>query len=181
MDRSTVALFLFVSLALYVVCIGLGLNALPVLAFHVRVQPLSITGVACGAILIAVAYLLIRGFYGLVLSVKWVAHNWRYSQREDLARRGLLVGWLSAFSLPKGKRPKGQGFEHGELYTILIVMGAALGYAHTAGICPQMVEPGESCLADLAMLFLGPFAAMFFSYIFKWGPQPGLRNRMVKP
>ena len=173
MDRSTLGFLLFISVALYFGGVALGLSALPVLAMSVRSQPLTGGGIASLLTLAAVAYLSIRGFICVLLSIRWVTRNWKYSRREDLARRGLLVGWLPAFALPKEDRPNGQSFEYVELYATLIFAGAALGYEYSAGICSLMLEPGESCIADAAMLFGGPFTAMFVSYIFRWGPQPG--------
>jgi len=179
MDRSTIALFLIFSLALFFAGVCLGLSALPFLVLPVKTRPLSSVGIVCAIVLVAIGYLCIRGLYCLLSSIRWVARNWKHSRREDLARRGLLVGWLPAFALPRRNRPRIQALEYAELSATLIFSCVALGYMYSAGICTEMLEPGESCLEDTAFLLLGPFVAMFFSYIFRWGPQPEPTGRRI--
>ena len=176
MDRSTIGLFLAFLLALFFGSLYVGMSALPILMLPAKTQPLSSVGIGCVIVSIAIGYLWIRGFYCVLSSVRWVLRNWQYSRRADLVRRGLLVGWLPAFALRSRNPPRAQVLEAAELYATLIFGCVLLGYVYSAHVCPKkMLEPGESCLTDVGSLVFGPLMAMFFSYIFRWGPQPGLR------
>ena len=98
MGRSTIVFLSVFSFALTFGGVGVGLSGLAALVSYAKTRPLSGTGIACWVVLMGLIYLWIRGFSCLLVSVRWVAHNWKYSRREDLARRGLLMGWLPALT-----------------------------------------------------------------------------------
>ena len=171
MDRSAIAFLLAISIGM---CGGVpyAADGLRVVLACLRHHDLTAAYFACGLILVAAAYVGLRGLIALIVSSRWVLSNWKFSRREDLARRGLLHGWRSAFEFSVMRRSKAHILEYAELNGIVVFCVGALWYLRSTGVCPREVALRNSCLCDVGLLFGVPFACILVSYILRWGPQP---------
>jgi hypothetical protein len=171
MDRSAIAFLLAISVGMWG-AVAYAADGLRIVLDSLGRHDIPAARFACGLILVAAAYVALRGLVAFVLSVRWVISHWGLSRREDLRRRGLLVGWSSAFEFSVMRRSKAQIFEYAELNAIVVFCFGALWYLRSTGVCSKDGMFGNRCLSDVGLLFGVPFASLVASYILRRGPQP---------
>ena len=173
MDRSAIALLMTIAIAMWggapfavdglrIVLAAFSRNEIPTAHF------------VYGLMLIGAAYVALRGLIALVLSIRWVTANWKFSRREDLVRRGIPLGWGSAFNLSVIRRSRVHLFEYAELNVIIVFCFLIQWHTLSTSVCPRDATFGSSCPRDILILFGIPYMSIFVWYILRWGPQPRL-------
>jgi hypothetical protein len=171
MDRSAIALLMTIAIAMWG-GVPFAIDGLRIVLAAFSRNEIPTAHFVCGLMLIATAYVALRGLIALVLSIRWVTANWKFSRREHLVRRGLPLGSRSAFDLSVIRRSKVHLFEYAELNVIVVLGFLIPWYLRSTGVCSGDGTFGNSCLRAVGLLFGVPYMSILVSYIFRWGPQP---------